>query len=244
MVTQTLTILKMEVIIQSLKSQGFHDDSVDIITSQWRSSTKKQLDSSWKTYSHWCRTYQEDPLEHSVTILVRFLTDKFKEGLSTSTLNGYKSSISTVLEIADPSLPRIGHHVIIRGLTKVFGERRPVVPRYDEIYDIRILMNHLIKWGPNDQLNLKRLQTKLLFLLILGTKFRFDDITKIDLSSVKLQEYSIEGYCIKPKQTGKGLPAGKKSITFKCQVESDDLDVLSCWKQYMGIASLFRLDGC
>ena len=105
-------------------------------------------------------------------------------------------------------------------------------------------MNHLIKWGPNDQLNLRRLQTKLLFLLILGTKFRFDDITKIDLSSVKLKQNSIEGYCIKPKQTGKGLPAGKKSITFKCPVESDDRNVVSCWKQYMGITSLFRLDGC
>ena len=224
--------LEMDIIGSTLKAQVLSDDAIDIIMFQWRPATQRQINGCFQIYQDWCHEKNYDSLNYDIPQIVEYLTSKFKDGLATSTIHSYRSAISTVLEVVHPKLPRIGYNVIIKGLSKGLAELKPVMPKYDSIFDMNIILKKLIDWGPDRSLTINRLRIKLLVLLILGTRYRFDDITKIDFHSVKVYTHKITGICIKPKQTGKGKPAREKVIPFECQTESPVLDIVNCWETY------------
>ena len=231
----------MDIIGSTLKAQGFSDDAIDFIMFQWSPATHRQINGFFQIYQDWCHEKNYDPLNYDIPQIVEYLTGKFKDGLATSTIHSYRSAISTVLEVVHPKLPRIGYNVIIKGLSKGLAELKPVMPKYDSIFDMNIILKKLIDWGPDRSLTINRLRMKLLVLLILGTRYRFDDITKIDFHSVKVYTNKITGICIKPKQTGKGKPAREKVIPFECQTESPVLDIVNCWETYSAVSDSYRL---
>ena len=69
-----------------------------------RSSTTLQHESAWKSWTSWCSGQQVNPLSPTVADLVNFLAKAHSNGKSYSTLNTYRSALSS-------ALPRIEGHV-------------------------------------------------------------------------------------------------------------------------------------
>ena len=58
---------------------------------------KKQYQVVWKKWRGWCRERNVDSLQAHVSQVLNFLADCFGEGLSYSTLNSYRSALSSTL---------------------------------------------------------------------------------------------------------------------------------------------------
>ena len=78
-----------------LENQGILNESANLICSSWRKSTSKSYELAWKHWSSWCSQQEADPLSTSIANIIQFLTEVFQEGKEYSTLNSYRSAISS-----------------------------------------------------------------------------------------------------------------------------------------------------
>ncbi|XP_071790451.1 uncharacterized protein [Asterias amurensis] len=86
------------------KTKGISAEASNLIANSWRSSTKLQYESAWESWTSWCSGQQVNPLSPTVADLVNFLAKAHSNGKSYSTLNSYRSALSS-------ALPRIEGHV-------------------------------------------------------------------------------------------------------------------------------------
>ena len=73
------------------------DDAITIISASWSSGTDKQYNSAWKKWCGWCEERKIHLLQASVDEVVNFLSQSFAEGKSYSTVNTYRSALSSTL---------------------------------------------------------------------------------------------------------------------------------------------------
>ena len=87
----------MDVIRRSLADRGLSDDAITIISASWSSGTDKQYNSARKKWCGWCEQWKIDLLQASVDEVANFLSKSFAEGKSYSTINTYRSALSSTL---------------------------------------------------------------------------------------------------------------------------------------------------
>ena len=88
---------RVEVIWQSLGDRGFSDEAARLITSSWTSGTDKQYNSALKQWCSWCTQRKVDTLQPPVNEVANFLSKCFADGKGYSTINSYKSALSSSL---------------------------------------------------------------------------------------------------------------------------------------------------
>ena len=79
-----------------LEKHDIPDASKDTILQSWRSSTLKQYGSYLRRWFIFCREGEDNPFSPHVNTVLRFLTHLYNTGLSYSTINSARSSISTI----------------------------------------------------------------------------------------------------------------------------------------------------
>ena len=142
------------------KTKGISAEASNLIANSWRSSTKLQYESAWKSWTSWCSGQQVNPLSPTVADLVNFLAKAHSNEKSYSTLNTYRSALSS-------ALPRIEGHVagqhplIVRLMRGVFNTTPPK-PRYSKTWKVSIVLDYLKSLPVNNELSLLVLSQKLL----------------------------------------------------------------------------------
>ena len=159
---------------------------MDIMLASLSNKTRKQYESALKQWTIFCRSQDADPLSDSVPMVISFLTAKFEQGLSYSSLNTIRSAISLILGSQLGTDDRVTR--FFRGIYKL----RPKKPKYDIVWDPNIVLRYLSNLFPNQNLSLELLTKKLVTLLALVTAHRFQTLSLINIYNITVNDDNID----------------------------------------------------
>ncbi|KAI9472268.1 MAG: hypothetical protein EXX96DRAFT_461407, partial [Benjaminiella poitrasii] len=86
---------RLEIIYNKRKSDGMNDELIEHLSRAIRTSTNKAYEEYWKKYAEWCQKNNHQADSYDSCQLLYYLTSQ--NHLQCSTLNGYRSAISSVL---------------------------------------------------------------------------------------------------------------------------------------------------
>ena len=160
---------------KSLSNKGISSQATNLICARWTTGTEKQYQTVWKKWRGWCRERNVDSLQAHVSQVLNFLADCFREGLSYSTLNSYRSALSSTL------CPRDGTTVSCGPL-----------PRYSSTWDVSVLTKYLGTLFPLNSLSLKQLTLKTVSLCALCSAGRPQTLGALSISNLVQHKESIQ----------------------------------------------------
>jgi len=143
----------------------------ELLPKSWRNKTNKSLFDKWHS---WCVEQSFDPFSGPVTNVANFLAQLFADGYQYSSINSYRSAISSMHEKVNGH--NVGHNTLIYRL--LFHDR-PSLPRYSSTWNVQTVLNYLECSG---ELSLKALSWKLAMLLVLTCPSRSADLSQLDLT--------------------------------------------------------------
>ena len=147
----------------------------------WRTDTSKQYQVYLARWEQFCRLKGLNQMNASVENGIDFLATLFTDGLGYSAINIARSALSSVLILPDNKT--FGSHPLVaRFLIKGVFELKPSLPRYNSIWDVSLVLQHLRTLGPPHQLDIKSLTRKTTMLLCLLTGQRCQTFTKLDIT--------------------------------------------------------------
>ena len=145
----------------------------------------------WDKWSGWCHKRQIDLLQASVIQVVEFLTDCHHEGKGYTTINTYRSGLSTTLCSINDARDSLGSHSLIARLLKGVYLLRPPTPRYSSTWDISKVTDYFKTLAPLHELSLKLLTLKTVILCALASAQRQETLSALDLNFRKESQDSI-----------------------------------------------------
>lgn len=157
----------MPIIRKKLNKQNLSSAAEEIIMASWRAGTGKQYHSYLERWEKFCSQNAIVAEEASVENGIEFLTSLYKAGLGYSAINTARSALSSALTI--PGNVTFGNHPLVARFLKGVFELRPSLPKYNRIWDVSIVLEHLKTLEPVCNLGLKALTFKLTMLLCLLT---------------------------------------------------------------------------
>ena len=168
----------MPIIRKKLNKQNLSSAAEEIIMASWRAGTGKQYHSYLERWEKFCSQNAIVAEEASVENGIEFLTSLYKAGLGYSAINTARSALSSALTI--PGNVTFGNHPLVARFLKGVFELRPSLPKYNRIWDVSIVLEHLKTLEPVCNLGLKALTFKLTMLLCLLTGQRCQTLSKLD----------------------------------------------------------------
>ena len=160
--------------------QNLSGTARDLLLASWRTKSNKTYDSHFKKWLCWCSARGSDPISGPVSEIANFLAHLHKEGYQSSSLNVFRSAISSVHDKVDGV--EVGKHPTITRLLKGAFHERPPLPRYSSTWDVNAVLQYLKSLGPTSGLTLKQLTYKLVMLLALTRPSRSADLSSLSLA--------------------------------------------------------------
>ena len=112
----------------------------------------------------------------------------YNTGLGYSAINTARSAISSIL-LSTGAVSFGSHPLVVRFLRGVYNSR-PSLPRYTEIWDVRIVLDKLREMSPASTLALKELTYKLVMLIALVSAQRGQTIHLLNIKNMTKTESS------------------------------------------------------
>jgi len=141
--------------------------------------------------------------------VVNFLAHLYKDGYQYSSINAYRSAISSVHEKIDGY--DVGQHPLVSRLIKGVFQVRPPLLRYTSTWDVQAVLNYIESLGDNENLSLKLLSFKLTMLLALTRPSRSADLSQL---CVLRRVYKSDGVYFYPQTLAKQSRQSSKIATF------------------------------
>ena len=109
------------------QGQNLSEEATALILKSWRTKTNKSYDSLFGKWHSWCTEQSFNPFSGPIINVANFLAQLCTEGYQYSSINSYRSAISSVHEQVDGH--NVGHHPLISRLLKGIFHDRPPLPR-------------------------------------------------------------------------------------------------------------------
>ncbi len=164
-------------------NQGLSDQATSLIAKSWRTKTSQSYDSLFKRWDRWCSERKTDPFSGPVSEVANFLASLFEEGYQYSSVNAYRSAISSVHDKVDGL--NVGQHPTIVRLLKGVFNVRPPVPQYSATWDVQKVLDFLEGGGKPSTLPLKTLTLRTVFLLAITRPSRSADLSQLDIRRMR-----------------------------------------------------------
>lgn len=162
-------------------------EAIDIMISSLSESSIKQYDSCLKKWWIFCRNDKINPYSGSIAEVLKFLSEEFQgKKASFGLLNSCRSAIALLRG------PEVGEDVKIRRFFRGVERLRPNKPKYDAIWDPKVVLDQIILWGSNEDMTLKKLTLKVVTLLALTTGQRMQTLELIDIRNIRRVEDGVE----------------------------------------------------
>ena len=178
---------RLEAFRESCKTNQLSESSTRLLLSSWRKSTGKSYDSAWRKWASWCDQRKIPPISCSANQVVDFLAEQFDRGMSYSSLNVYRSAISSI-HLPCEGRP-IGEHPLVSRVLRGAFTRRPPQPKHQAFWDVEVVLSSLRELGDNESLTLGDLSRNLAMLLALVSANRSSDLAKLSLSHCQVMPY-------------------------------------------------------
>lgn len=145
-----------------------------------------------------------------------------------NTINIHRSMLATTLDFDGKAGVR--GNQLIKQLLKAMYDARPPKPKYNTTWPIENVLDLFKSWGPNDQLNLRRLTKKTAMLLALTTFLRCSELAAIVSDSVVFSLSGVSFRLARPRKAQRSGPLCSFSIeTF----EDALLCPVNCLRRYI-----------
>ncbi|OAD08093.1 hypothetical protein MUCCIDRAFT_76982 [Mucor lusitanicus CBS 277.49] len=171
-------------------------------------ATHKNYDQVWKQWALWCHSHGQSAVEYNPFLrVVEYLV--LTEALAYATLNNIRSAIASVSRVIYSTKPPLASHPAILGFLKAKQRRFLKLPNiHEEAFDIQMITNHVLSWGPTAALPVAKLQLKALYLLTVATMWR----PRSDLGKLQFRDLSITtaGLTVIARHPKEGKPKTSK----------------------------------
>ena len=171
--------------------------------------------------------------------ILDFLTELYEQKLSYSAINSARSALSTFVDTNNDNT--IGNSSIIKRFMKGLYHLNPPMPRYTEIWDVKIVLTYIQKLYPLKDLSLKDLTLKLVMLMALVTAQRAQTLHLLSLDNMSVGKSSytfLLGDLIKQSK-----PTGKKIVIKLLPYTIDKtLCVVKTLQEYLERTEMIRKD--
>ena len=167
-------------------SAGISQNASDLIALSWRNGTSKQYESGWKRWCDWCGKQSINHCTPTIAHVLNFLAHEHSTGKSYSTINSYRSSLSSALSPID-GYP-VGKHPLVVRLMKGSFNSNPPKPKYANTWNVSSVLKYISSLPDNDQLSLPQLSHKLVALIALASAQRTQTLLNLDLTFLQLSD--------------------------------------------------------
>lgn len=117
-------------------------------------------------------------------MVLKYLTELYNAGCSYSNINLARSALSAIIITEHQSL---GAHPLISRFMKGVFNKRPPRPRYEEIWDVKPVLDYLRSLSPVKFISLKQLTLKLCCLLALVSAQRAQTLAMLSLKNTEIK---------------------------------------------------------
>ena len=221
------------------KNAGLSEKASQLLIKGWRKGTRTAYDAAWNRWASWCNQREIDPVQATVADVTEFLTNLYEDGLQYSTINGYRSAISSIHPLMEGH--SVGKHPIITKIMAGVFNERPPTPKYNHTWDVNTVLHHFKAQEANDKLSIKELTHKLTMLLALTSAGRASELQSLNTKYMQHKGTTIHFTLEKPSKTtrqGQKLP----TIVLHKYDKDDALDVVGCLDAYLNITRPWRLN--
>ncbi|XP_058795683.1 uncharacterized protein LOC131666787 isoform X1 [Phymastichus coffea] len=141
-------------------------------------STSVQYNVVYNKWFKFCECHNFDAYKPNKNSILRFLTDRYKDGVSYGTVNSDRSALSLILD------NKIGADEHISRFCKGVAKLRPPKPKYAFTWNVAIVLNYFKTLHPLEELTFSQLSYKTVMLLLLVTGHRAQTIASIKLENI------------------------------------------------------------
>ena len=179
----------------------------------------------------------EDPyLPTTILVVINFLQwCREKYGLFYSSINSIKSALQIYVTVQGKKLSEFD---LLSDYMKGVLNESPTLPRYQNIWDPAIVLNHVSGWGQAFELSLKQLAQKLLILLLLCSGQRLQTIYQFNLDHLNFTQ---EGFCFQILKKLKRSKVGTL-VSYKAYHQNPSLCPQQHLMQYLHVTERLRED--
>ncbi|CAH3028501.1 unnamed protein product, partial [Porites evermanni] len=229
----------LSLIRESLGKYNLSSSAKDVLMASWREGTSKQYHTYLKRWRQYCDDKDIDLFQPGVHNGVEFLVSLYKAGLGYSAVNTARSALSSPL-ILENNEEFGDHPLVVRGMKGIF-ELKPSLPKYNEIWDVRVVLDYLKTFGASIALLLKELTLKLTMLLCLTTGQRGQTIHKFDINDIQDLD---DRYRISVHEKLKQTKLGRhlEPIELLAFPENKELCVVQHLREYIHLTDPLRKD--
>ena len=181
------------------QAEKFSKQASELLLASWRDKSTKAYNSLFHKWECWCAQRDRNPISGSVVDIANFLAELYQDGYAYSSLNSYRSAISSVHEHIE-GYP-VGQHPQIARILKGAYNLRPPKPRYSNTWKVSTVVTWLDSIDlKSSGLSLMKLSIKTVLLLALTRPLRSADLASFQLSNIR---YLPEGVIITPSHLSK-----------------------------------------
>ena len=226
-----VTVDSSKIIKQSFESRGFSKEVSQVMLAARKPATREQYGVYIKAWYAYCSQKRVSKTRASVSQGLNFMEETRQlRSLSYSSVNVMRSALSSV--IAPFKGTTFGDHAdTVTYMKGVFNES-PKVPKYQEIWDLNVVLDYLKKVGPAHKLPLKSLTLKTVTLLMIVTGQRAQTLSLLDLQNCQVSQNQILFVITENVKTSK---PGTGAVQLKLQkyVPDQRLCVVRYVKEYI-----------
>ena len=139
--------------------------------------TKNGYKYAFSKFVSFCSMNNHCPKSCGPEVIAQYLKHLFDGGSSYSSVNLARSAISKYHDGYHGNTA--GTHKLVTTAVKAVFRLRPPLPKYKNTYDITLVLDYLKSLPDNDQLTLKQLSMKTLFLLIMSSLSRVSSCARL-----------------------------------------------------------------
>ena len=144
-------------------------------------SASKKETHKWEQY---CSERKINPFSATIEHGINFLAELYQTGIGYSALNTARCALSTVCLTSEHYT--FGQHPLVCRFIKGIFECRPSLPRYQETWDVTVVLDYLAKLGPPEKLSLKNLTLKVVMLMELLSGQRRQTLHKLSIDCMQI----------------------------------------------------------
>lgn len=162
-------------------TRGIPEASLNVCMASFAEKTLIQYSSSIKSWWTYCESNGYNTFNATSTQVISFLTVKFEEGASYSSLNTHRSALSTILGNKITLDENI--HRFLRGVYRL----KPPNPKYDYTWDTNKVLNYVSDLYPYTDITLEALSRKTISLLAIASAQRIQTLSIIKLNNISIE---------------------------------------------------------
>ena len=158
-------------------SSGLDKDDLDFLSNHLSEGTQSGYGYVFKRFQKFCQDIGQNPFTCDPVSIVKYIRSIYDSGAAYSTVNHHRSCISKFHSGFGPM--SAGTHPLVSQALKAVFRLRPPLPKYVNTFDISLVFTYILSLPPNDQLSLKLLSYKTVFLLTSSTISRLSSLARL-----------------------------------------------------------------